>query len=422
LQKKRQTVAKKSDEGDDHKNKFTFSCDVCQHTWSREFEYMRHLKTFKHQKKLQIVAKKSDAVAKKSDDHNPCEKPPASEKSENIVLEITEPATPISEHRTPKKMAIIYHCRHCNFTSENKRDAQNHQKSDEHIKKEYQAEDFLEITTTYICTKCDVKYDKYKACWAHTKKCTFVKPVAAAPDERQKNEIINMEAIKTEIKKEIIEDVVVKFMENTQNNIKTFVEITNTLKDSVETIAHQPTAVGLIQNNTTTTNIIQNNCTINVFLNEKCKDAMNIFDFISNMKITFDHLYYQADNGFQKGLAKIVTDNLTAMSIYTRPIHFTDLRREIMYIKDNNEWTKHEDTEKLIEALEWAAKQGINCFVDWREATSAQDEHIDSPIGQMWMKLMQTMIRPEVDRMKAYPKIVKEIARNTHITKGDQIL
>jgi hypothetical protein len=60
--------------------------------------------------------------------------------------------------------------------------------------------------------------------------------------------------------------------------------------------------------------------------------------------------------------------------------------------------------------------------VDWREATSAQDEHIDSPIGQMWMKLMQTMIRPEVDRMKAYPKIVKEIARSTHITKGDQIL
>ena len=160
---------------------------------------------------------------------------------------------------------------------------------------------------------------------------------------------------------------------------------------------------------------------MNVFLNEKCKDAMNIFDFISNMNITFDHLYHQADHGFQKGVTKIMLDNLKLLSVYNRPIHFTDLKREIMYIKDNDEWTKHEDKEKLVEALEWAAKQGINSFVDWREATSAENEDLDSPTGQMWMKLMQTVVQPYDERLKAYPKIMKEIARNVHLRKEDQV-
>ena len=262
------------------------------------------------------------------------------------------------------------------------------------------------------------------------------------------------------IKKEVYENVVIKMLENntnvmekiaennanmmekvTENNANVMekviekvsestgqmLEIANTMKDSVGLVTQHGTVSNIhnniiqtnIQNNTNNS-VTNNHCTVNVFLNEKCKDAMNIFDFISNMNITFDHLYHQADNGFQKGLTKILLDNLKLLSIYNRPIHFTDLKREIMYIKDNDEWTKHEDKEKLVEALEWTAKQGINCFVDWREATSAENEDLDSPTGQMWMKLMQTVVQPQDDRMKAYPKIMKEIARNTHLRKEDQ--
>ena len=221
--------------------------------------------------------------------------------------------------------------------------------------------------------------------------------------------------LKKEIYKEVCESVVGKILENNQIMMEKMSETMAQTQTLIQTKNTNNNT--FIQNNN---NITNNHCTINMFLNEKCKDAMNIFDFISNMNITFDHLYHQADHGFQKGLTNILLDNLKLLSVYNRPIHFTDIKREIMYIKDNDEWTKHEDKEKLVEALEWAAKQGVNCFVDWREATAAENEDLDSPTGQMWMKLMQTVVHPHDDRMKAYPKIVKEIARKVHLRKEDQ--
>ena len=259
------------------------------------------------------------------------------------------------------------------------------------------------------------------------------------PETTNINETVPTATIDIEaIKKEVYDNVVIKMLENNATIMEKvadkvtesagqMLEIANTMKDRVDLVTHQPTQTNLVANiqnniiqNNTDNSVTHNHCTVNVFLNEKCKDAMNIFDFISNMNITFEHLYHQADNGFQKGITKILLDNLKLLSIYKRPIHFTDLKREIMYIKDNDEWIKHEDKEKLVDALEWAAKQGINCFVDWREATSAETEDLDSPTGQMWMKLMQTVVQPHEERMKAYPKVMKEIARNVHLRKEDQ--
>jgi hypothetical protein len=309
-----------------------------------------------------------------------------------------------------------------------------HLKSGEHIK----INTVSEIIIKYVCGKCDKYYDNYKSCWGHSRRCKLPEPI---PQEEPGPTVNNNSNIDIEaIKKEVYENVVIKMLENNTNIMEKVVEkvtesagqmleIANTMKDSVDLVAHQPPQTNLvanIQNNiqtniqNTDNSITHNHCTVNVFLNEKCKDAMNIFDFISNMNITFDHLYHQADNGFQKGLTKILLDNLKLLSIYNRPIHFTDLKREIMYIKDNDEWTKHEDKEKLVEALEWTAKQGINCFVDWREATAAENEDLESPTGQMWMKLIGTVVQPYNERMKAYPKIMKEIARNVHLRKEDQ--
>ena len=356
------------------------------------------------------------------------------------------------------KVKTEYYCDYCHFYTSNKKQSDKHVKSKEHINNEYKEENFLEINKQYLCFKCEKKYDNYKSCWDHSKKCIVTDKLSESccSDDDIKQKTFDIEAIK----KEVYENIVIKMLENntnvmekiaennanmmekvTENNINVMekviekvsestgqmLDIANTMKNSVELVT-QHNAVSNIHNNIIQTNIqnntdnrvTNNHCTVNVFLNEKCKDAMNIFDFISNMNITFDHLYHQADNGFQKGVTKIMLDNLKLLSIYNRPIHFTDLKREIMYIKDNDEWTKHEDKEKLIEALEWAAKQGVNCFVDWREATAAENEDLDSPTGQMWMKLMQTVVHPHDDRMKAYPKIMKEIARNTHLKKEDQ--
>jgi hypothetical protein len=400
------------------KSNKSYTCIYCEHSWSRNRDFERHLNTVKHEKKRQEAEKKRQM-----------------ELQENAIQAANH--SKVNNPAQEKTMKTLFCCESCKFTTEDKKESLLHLKSGEHIK----ISTVSEITIKYVCSKCDKYYDNYKSCWGHSRRCKLPEPVLQEEHEEpgptiNTNSNIDIEAIK----KEVYENVVIKMLENNTNIMEKVVEkvtesagqmleIANTMKDSVDLVAHQPPQTNLvanIQNNIQTTiqntdnSITHNHCTVNVFLNEKCKDAMNIFDFISNMNITFDHLYHQADNGFQKGLTKILLDNLKLLSIYNRPIHFTDLKREIMYIKDNDEWTKHEDKEKLVEALEWTAKQGINCFVDWREATAAENEDLDSPTGQMWMKLMQTVVQPYTERMKAYPKIMKEIARNVHLRKEDQ--
>ena len=446
-----------------------FYCEYCEHSWSRKYDIDQHMKTKKHMKN----ETKSIETAKKGIENEKIsiEQREMAAKTDNYNNEIVLENVITRE----KKIKTHYSCDYCHFSTTIKKESEKHRKSKQHIRNEIKEEDFLEISQKFVCLSCDKSYDKYVSCWKHSKSCKGKnsKPntiemgsqpldtLDALDDCNSSNSVTRFRVDDIEaIKKEVYENIVIKMLENntnvmekiaennanmmekvTENNINVMekviekvsestgqmLDIANTMKNSVELVT-QHNAVSNIHNNIIQNNIqnntdnrvTNNHCTVNVFLNEKCKDAMNIFDFISNMNITFDHLYHQADNGFQKGVTKILLDNLKLLSIYNRPIHFTDLKREIMYIKDNDEWTKHEDKEKLIEALEWAAKQGVNCFVDWREATSAENEDLDSPTGQMWMKLMQTVVHPHDDRMKAYPKIMKEIARNTHLKKEDQ--
>jgi hypothetical protein len=182
---------------------------------------------------------------------------------------------------------------------------------------------------------------------------------------------------------------------------------------------------GLVQNHNSNNTIIQNNtinnhCTINMFLNEKCRDAVNITDWVNNLVIDFEHLYYNAENGFQKGLTKMLVDNLKLYNIYKRPIHFTDVKRDTMYIKDADAWTKHENHDKLIEVLETGARQGIHCFAEWMEENAPAYHDLDSEVGQRYMAIHQAVIRPEKERMKAYPKVMKEVARAVQLRKEDQ--
>jgi len=177
----------------------------------------------------------------------------------------------------------------------------------------------------------------------------------------------------------------------------------------------------IIQNNNSNSNNTTNNhCTINMFLNEKCKDAVNITDWVNGLVIDFEHLYYNAENGFQKGLTKMMIDNLKLYNIHKRPIHFTDMKRDTMYIKDADEWTKHENNEKLIEVLESSARQGISCFADWMGENAPAYHDLDSQLGQQYMAIHQNVIRPERERKKAYPKVMKEVAREVKLRKEDQ--
>jgi len=137
----------------------------------------------------------------------------------------------------------------------------------------------------------------------------------------------------------------------------------NENKDIKDTLTEQSrviikmneTIYGNINNN----NINSNNKTfnLNVFLNEHCKDAMNIMDFVDSVKLQLDDLENVGKLGFIEGISSIIVKNLKALDVHKRPVHCSDSKREVMYIKDENKWEKENDTnnKKLRKAIKYIA-------------------------------------------------------------------
>jgi len=121
-----------------------------------------------------------------------------------------------------------------------------------------------------------------------------------------------------------------------------------------------------IINNTTNNNQKFN---LNFFLNDTCKDAMSITDFLRNMNVHLDELEYIGNHGYVNGMTKMIMDRLKDMDITKRPIHCTDIKRETMYIKDDAGWSK--DTDELTKLRKILSRISMNNYrtvPDWRTA------------------------------------------------------
>jgi hypothetical protein len=170
-------------------------------------------------------------------------------------------------------------------------------------------------------------------------------------------------------------------------------------------------------NNTVTNNNTQFN--INMFLNEKCKDAMNLSEFIENLQVTNEHLDNNAQNGFVNGVTKIITDGLQELNVYSRPIHCTDSRRETIFVKEDNEWKKEESDKKLRSAIQEVSRKGLLQFCQWKEENPNYVD-LDSELGLKYIAIhLNSMAGAKRDEY--YPKIIRALAKETFIDKKEYI-
>jgi len=121
--------------------------------------------------------------------------------------------------------------------------------------------------------------------------------------------------------------------------------------------------IPLIGNNNTTNNTFN----LQFFLNNDCKDALNLTDFIDSLRLQLNDLEYTTDNGHVKGITNIFQTALSNLEETKRPMHCTDLKREVLYIKDNDEWLVDEDKEKIKGAVETVANKNIGNTGKWLE-------------------------------------------------------
>jgi hypothetical protein len=200
----------------------------------------------------------------------------------------------------------------------------------------------------FTCNKCEIHYTTNSGLWKHNQKCKIEPPI----NSDSELEPISDANLKTDLLKK---DNLIEYLIKENQEFKTLImELIK--KDSAN-----------ITNNVNSHNVNNTAFNLNLFLNEKCKDAINITDFVDNVKMNLSDLENFGDLGYVEGVTRILIKNLKDLDTYLRPIHCSDLKREVLYIKDNDKWTKEQEDKPLLKnAIKQVANKNIKQIQVWK--------------------------------------------------------
>ena len=239
-----------------------------------------------------------------------------------------------------QKLSNKYCCEKCNYFTDRKSNIDNHLLSAKH-KKEINGSNFKqELSNNFCCEKCNKIYQTPGGLWKHKKKCNQPSIINSNTDSIDKDKLILM-LIKQN--SELIKE--------TSEFKSIMIEQQNTMMKVIENGTHNITNNNPNINNTI--NIHNKTFNLQFFLNETCKNAMNINEFVDSIKLQLSDLENVAKIGYIEGISKIIIKNLNALDVTERPVHCSDSKRDTMYVKDNNKWEKeNENNEKVLKAIE----------------------------------------------------------------------
>ena len=273
-----------------------------------------------------------------------------------------------------------------------------------------------------ICDICGKEYKNRTGLWKHKKTCKEVlKNELREPEREPVNEelpdvskMITQEMVMTLLtqNQEFKELIVVQQQEMSKQQ-QEMTKLQNKLLEREDKLIE-----AVKEGKTINTNCNNNNkFNLNFFLNEQCKNAMNIKDFVNNMVLTVEDLKNTGDLGYIDGITKIFTDKLKEIDTYDRPMHCTDLKRETLYIKENNEWDKDGDKEKMKKAIECVANKNLNNLGNWKEENPGH-EVMDSREDQEYVKIFTNSLGGMgTDREKNKQKIMKNVMKEVIVDK-----
>jgi hypothetical protein len=229
--------------------------------------------------------------------------------------------------------------------------------------------------------------------WKHKQKCPIVK---------DKNDTIISSDLK-DIHGIDKDDLILKLLKDNE-------EIRQILKDVIPKMGNN-TIINNNNNNTT------NNFNLNFFLNEQCKDALNISEFVESLKITFEDLLYSKKNGLVQGISNVMIRGLKELDIYKRPIHCTDIKRETMYIKDQEKWEKDETREIMKNTIEMIADKERTALQIW---TDDNPDWMETEKKQIeYLTMLRSISEPIEYEEKNGKKIIRAVSREVIVDKKD---
>jgi hypothetical protein len=301
----------------------------------------------------------------------------------------------VNDSKKSQKVAHFFRCEICDYNTVKKSDYKKHLSTDKHKKSENDSKmvendsEKSQKVAHFECS-CGKMYKYDSGYYRHKKICNFI-------EENKLNEIYDKDD------KELIMMLV---KQNTQ-----LFEQNNEMLEIIKNGTHNI--------NNSHNNINSHNKTFNLqfFLNETCKDAMNIMDFVDSIKLQLSDLENVGKAGYVEGISNIITSNLKALDVTQRPVHCTDKKRETMYIKDEDKWEKDDEKKKLHKVVRKVACKNQNLIPKFKEIHPDCNKYHSKFSDQYNKIIVESMGGPGDNDFEKEEKIIKNISKQVFIEK-----
>ena len=309
----------------------------------------------------------------------------------------------MEDNKKLPKTPQTFFCKKCNYECTHNGDWNKHIRTAKHLNGN---NDNPIILKTYKCL-CGNNYTHMSGLSRHKKKCTL-KIKEDTDDKSQLNDI-----------KEIMQYLIKENSEMKQMIFTSLQEQNTSTQNMITKIIETGTNNNNNTNSHNTTINDNKTFNLNFFLNETCKDAMNIGDFVSSIKVNLSDLENTGRQGYIEGISNIILKNLNNLEHHFRPLHCSDSKREVFYIKDNNEWTKELDSKPILtRAIKAIANENIKQIKCWRDKYPDCTDS-DSKKNNLYLKIVSNSMNGSTaeESIKNIDKIISNVAKEVIINK-----
>jgi len=306
------------------------------------------------------------------------------------------------EIKNLQKISKKYFCECCDFKCSRKTEWDIHILRPKHINRQNGNKmEKMEIKNlpNHIC-QCKKEYKTISGLWKHKKKCNFKENIENNVETLQDTNNISPELI--------------------LNIINQNQEFKDLLIEQNKTIIELSKNCGTTNINNSMNNSNNKSFNLNFFLNETCKNAMNIMDFVDSIKIQLSDIESIGELGYVNGMSKLIIKHLNALDENMRPVHCSDPKRESMYVKDANVWEKEDpDNKKIKKAIKYISHKNICALPEWR-AKYPDCIYSDSKKSDQYNHIVVEAMGGSGDNdAEKADKIVKKIAKEVTIDKNN---
>lgn len=322
------------------------------------------------------------------------------------------------ETEKTQKNSLKYTCTKCSFNTVNKNDYMRHLSTRKHnLSVDGNGMETKKLISTqitqniYNCPYCSRSYNARSGLWKHNRICN---------EKKDETIIINQE-IQPIIDKEMFMEIMKQNKELQNLLVEQNKEAQNVLKEQNNKLIEELKYSRHVQNNTinNSNNNNNNSFNLNFFLNERCKNAVNLVDFINSLKVGVKDLERTGKLGFVEGISQIFLDGLRELDVYSRPIHCTDLKREIVYVKDEDKWEKeNEEKTRLKQAVKKIATKNLKQLPNW-ERENPEFSNFESKESEQYLVISKRSLggldEEEDDKYKE--NILRNVLRQVVLEK-----